>query len=142
METVVTDAGTAGKNTITGGCYCGAIRYEIAAAPIYSTVCHCSNCRRSVGAQSVAWVTVARHAFRWVSGGPARRQSETGAWWEFCSECGTTLTYERDERPDDLDVTAGSLDIPEAFPPTFDVCPDEKLGWVQAVAAGDGGCDG
>jgi hypothetical protein len=43
------------------------------------------------------------------------------------------LTYERDTRPDEIDITTGSLDHPEDFPPSKDVYADEKLSWVPLV---------
>lgn len=43
---------------IRGGCMCGEIRYKLTCEPIYSTMCHCADCRRAAGAQAVAWVTV------------------------------------------------------------------------------------
>ncbi len=42
--------------------------------------------------------------------------------------------YEMSNRPGEIDITTGSLDHPEAFQPTKDVFPDEKLPWVRLVA--------
>jgi hypothetical protein len=44
-----------------------------------------------------------------------------------------SLTYENDELPDEIDLTTGSLDDPESFPPNRDVYPEEKLSWVRLV---------
>jgi len=35
---------------LTGGCFCGAIRYEADGAPFRETNCHCSICHRTTGA--------------------------------------------------------------------------------------------
>ncbi|GGF31336.1 aldehyde-activating protein [Aliidongia dinghuensis] len=35
---------------LTGGCYCGAVRYEVTDEFVYAMNCHCSNCRRTTGA--------------------------------------------------------------------------------------------
>jgi hypothetical protein len=118
---------------ITGGCYCGAVRFEATQVPIYQANCHCANCRRAAGAQSVAWITVNRPNFRFVKGTPKRYRTDTGAWRTFCDVCGTSLTYERDTRPDEIDITTGSLDHPEGFPPTKDVFPEERLPWVPLI---------
>jgi hypothetical protein len=123
------------KIPITGGCYCGAVRFEATEAPTYQANCHCSNCRRAIGGQSVAWITVSRASFHFDKGNPKRYQTATGAWRSFCDACGTSLTYERDTRPDEIDVTTGSLDHPEDFPPAKDVFPEEKLSWVPLVNA-------
>jgi hypothetical protein len=115
---------------IPGGCFCGEIRYRSTARPVHQTVCHCANCRRAAGAQSVAWVTFQVGSFAYRQGEPARYRAENGAVWSFCGRCGTTLTYQHDHRPDEIDVTTGSLDDPEAFPPTRGVNLDEKLSWA------------
>jgi len=119
--------------SITGGCYCGTVRFQAAQVPLYRTNCHCANCRRAIGAQSVAWITVNRPNFRFEKGSPKKYRTETSAWRTFCDSCGTSLTYERDSRPDEIDITTGSLDHPEAFPPTKDFYPEEKLPWVPLI---------
>jgi hypothetical protein len=105
------------------------IRAELAVC----TNCHCENCRRAAGAQAVAWVIVKRSDFKWETGKPHRYKTDTGAFRTFCDACGTSLTYETDRRPDEIDITAGSLDHPENFPPTKDVYPEEKLPWVDLI---------
>ena len=37
------------KRTLSGGCYCGAVRYKVADAFTYALNCHCSQCRRVTG---------------------------------------------------------------------------------------------
>jgi hypothetical protein len=119
--------------SITGGCYCGAVRFQATQAPIYQTNCHCANCRRAIGAQAVAWITVKRVNFRFEQGTPHRYRTDTGAWRTFCDCCGTSLSYERDTRPEEIDITTGSLDHPEDFPPTKDYLSEEKLPWVPLI---------
>jgi hypothetical protein len=43
------------------------------------------------------------------------------------------LTYEHGKRADEIDITTGSLDRAEDFPPTKDVYPDERLPWVDLI---------
>src|SRR4051812_49037881 len=97
------------RTPITGRCYCGYIRYTATSAPFHQANCHCENCRRAIGAQAVAWITVKRADFRYDNGEPSRYQTETGAWRTFCQKCGTSLTYEHDDRPDEIDITTASL---------------------------------
>ncbi|MEZ5276124.1 MAG: GFA family protein [Opitutaceae bacterium] len=118
---------------IHGGCACSAIRYEASGPVYFQTNCHCANCRRAIGAQTVAWIVVDRAGFRIISGQPTRYRTDTGAWRSFCGRCGTSLTYESDNRPDRVDITTGSLDDPESFPPLDDTHADEKLSWVPLV---------
>ncbi len=118
---------------ITGGCACGAVRFTAAPEVLHQANCHCANCRRAIGAQAVAWITVPRAAFAFEKGTPKRFRTDTGACRTFCETCGTSLTYENDVRPDDIDLTTGSLDRPEDFPPNKDVFPEEKLPWVALL---------
>ena len=41
--------------TITGGCHCGAIRYQVEGEAIVHALCHCTDCRRHSGAPMVGW---------------------------------------------------------------------------------------
>jgi len=118
---------------LTGGCYCGAIRFRATQAPIYQANCHCSNCRKAAGAQAIAWITVNSENFHFEQGTPKRYRTDTAAWRTFCDRCGTSLTYESDSRPGEIDITTGSLDHPEDFPPTKDVFPEERLPWVPLI---------
>jgi hypothetical protein len=119
---------------ITGGCYCGEIRFVVKGKPRVCANCHCENCRRAAGAQAVAWVIVKSSDFEWQTSKPHRYKTDTGAFRTFCDSCGTSLTYETERRPDEIDITVGSLDHPENFPPTKDVYPDEKLPWVGLIS--------
>ena len=118
---------------ITGGCYCGKIRFRTTAEPMSQANCHCENCRRAAGAQAVAWITVPISAFDFEKGKPRRYRTDTGAYRTFCEFCGSSLTYEHERRPNEIDITTATLDQPEEFPPTRDVFPDEKLPWVDLL---------
>ena len=124
-------------STITGGCYCGRIRFQGGSAPpLHQANCHCANCRRAIGAQAVAWITVRRADFGFEEAEPRRFRTDTGAWRTFCETCGSSLTSEHDSRPGELDLTTATLDHPEDFAPNKDVFADEKLSWVKLVKEG------
>lgn len=120
---------------ITGGCYCGDIRFRAVGPLKFSVNCHCDNCRRAVGAQSVAFICVPLATFSWLQGEPTRYRTDTGAWRTFCPRCGTSLTYEHDKRPGEIDLITGSLDEPERFPPNTDAFPEEHLSWVPLLTS-------
>ena len=121
------------SDQITGGCYCGAVRFSTSTPTMHQCNCHCSNCRRAVGAQAIAWITVPLARFKLDEGNPKRFRTETDAWRTFCENCGTSLTYECDDRLGEIDITTGCLDHPERFAPTKDIFPEEKLPWVPLV---------
>jgi hypothetical protein len=95
----------------TGGCLCGAVRYEIDGPLPAPSACHCAQCRRQHGALGV--YTLA----------PTDRYKIKGkrhvAWYEsslgirrgFCKICGSKLFWER-IGSGQLDVTLGTIDAP------------------------------
>lgn len=116
---------------LTGGCFCGAIRYETADVPFHQTNCHCSICRRTTGAPFVTWFSVPKAGFRFVQGTPTRFRSSTKATRGFCGHCGTQLTFEFDDAPDEIDVTTCSLDDPERWPPVDHTYTGSQLAWIK-----------
>ena len=42
----------------TGGCLCGAVRYESAGEPLFSLLCHCGDCQHQSGSAYVAAMRV------------------------------------------------------------------------------------
>ena len=97
---------------ISGGCLYGTVRWEASAVPRASVLCHCDTCRRATGSY----------------------HTDTDTDRTFCTTCGTPLTYHHHaDRPDDMDVTTGSADDGDTFPPTRDVFVEEKLSWVATI---------
>lgn len=121
-------------NTVaTGGCFCGAIRYAISAAPDQVLVCHCPDCRLAVGAHAVAYFFISLDKFEFTQGAPAEYASSPGVIRKFCGTCGTTLSWEGDKQPARIDVTIGSLDEPARFPPTRAVYRKHRLSWASVI---------
>lgn len=112
-----------------GGCLCGAVRYRVTAAPLALTLCHCRSCRLAAGAPSLAWTVFPASAFAFVSGEPARYRSSPAVVRSFCGNCGTSLGWQHDARPETMDVTTASLDHPEQFAPTCEIWTGDKLAW-------------
>ncbi len=48
------------SETYTGGCACGAIRYEIPAAPLFMNHCQCRDCQRKSGTGHGSYLTFPR----------------------------------------------------------------------------------
>ncbi len=116
---------------LTGGCLCGAVRYETDGTPFNATVCHCSMCRRAAGAPMVGWFSVRPEELRWTGAEPRRYRSSPGATRSFCGACGTPLTFQADSFADEVDITTASLDDPEAVPPADHTRGATKLRWVR-----------
>jgi hypothetical protein len=111
----------------TGGCFCGQVRFEFEGEEIPVADCHCSMCRRTSGAPYVTWLVVREENFRYTQGEPKVLNSSEDGTRFFCAECGTPLACTNTAHPGIVDVTLGSLDNPEDFPPTFSIHEDTKL---------------
>ena len=118
---------------LEGGCFCSAIRYQIDEGDHLVANCHCTMCRRTSGAPFVTWIVVPRTAFRYTRGAPRTLTSSAKGRREFCPRCGTPITFVTEDRPDKIDITTGSLDNPEAFPPIAAVHEDAKLTWLSTT---------
>ena len=77
----------------------------------------------------MGWLTFGLANFEVLSGRPQSFESSQGVTRKFCPLCGSPLTYESDRDPGTIDVTTGSLDRPDLFPPTREVWLEHKLAW-------------
>ncbi|MEP6883560.1 MAG: GFA family protein [Gammaproteobacteria bacterium] len=112
-----------------GGCLCSAIRFRISGEPTFSSVCHCSTCRRASAAPTVAWLTFDRSQVDFLSGHPRNYRSSQGVVRQFCGTCGSQISYQSATRPETIDITTASLDNPNLFPPTFEVWLEHRVLW-------------
>jgi hypothetical protein len=95
---------------LTGGCFCGRIRYEITAPLRVARSCHCSRCRKAFSGAGSAYADIEPGSLKWTSGEDGLKRYESTPGWglAFCSTCGTTLCgmYKGDVHG----VTLGSID--------------------------------
>lgn len=103
------------KLPLTGGCFCGSVRYRIDAFPLLLYACHCTQCQRQSGSAFALNMPVATSAFHVTSGSPKtwRRPTTSGddiatSW--FCDVCASRIYAGRDSRPESVNVRAGTLD--------------------------------
>lgn len=118
------------SHLLRGGCQCGAVRYEAAGVPYHRTVCHCTICRRTSAAPMVGWFSLKAGQFRLTEGQPRHFRSTPQAVRTFCGDCGTPLTFKRDDL-DEVDISICSLDDPEAVQPEDHTWVRSQLGWVR-----------
>jgi hypothetical protein len=117
----------------TGGCACGAIRYQIAAEPVGMNDCQCRQCQRESGTGHGSHLTFPRSAVS-VEGeatywdlvgdnGTVKRRA-------FCPTCGSPVYMTFRDMPDYFVVRAGSLDDPSRYRP-------QLVTWTAAGYAWD-----
>lgn len=116
----------------SGGCHCGAVRFQTQGDALHVTLCHCRDCQRSSGAPMVAWAGFKEEQFA-VTRGEARTVNSSGdAYRSFCAECGTGLYYRNQTvLPGLVDIQVVTYDDPEAFPPTVNIQAAERLSWTN-----------
>jgi hypothetical protein len=118
-------------SSYTGHCLCGALVYKVAGPLTHACHCHCESCRRAAGAPFVTWVTAPRASFEVLAGDLAIIRSSPQVERGFCRDCGATLSYAYQGRPDEIDITVVSLDHPESVVPQAHLFVSEKLPWVS-----------
>ena len=119
----------------TGGCACGAVRFEAIGKPIDVAYCHCSDCREFTGAPVVAWVAFASQNVKFVKGERKVFESSPGIGWGFCSRCGGSLSWEGNSlRYSGTHITEfliSTLDNPEDYIPDRHWFESEKIPWFE-----------
>jgi hypothetical protein len=123
--------------TSTGGCACGAVRYEISADPVMSANCYCRDCQRSTGGAMAPVMVVPKSAFRLAKGevkyhtvaGESGKNVSRG----FCTSCGAPVTTQLGVMPDVMVIKAGSLDEPARFKPTMNIYLSSAQPWAPVA---------
>jgi hypothetical protein len=119
------------KTPFTGGCMCGAIRYECLAEPIAMGNCHCRDCQQATGTAFAAAILVPRNAVAIT--GEVKYYDVAGDSGQiisrgFCLNCGSRLFGKR-AIADFLSIMAGSLDDPSWFRPAMDLYTASAQPW-------------
>ena len=117
---------------LTGGCQCGAVRYQWVERPNRASVCHCRMCQKASGQPFMALTGGKREHLQWTRGAPAIFRSSDRGERGYCSACGTPLTY-RLEGTGRISVAMASLDDPEAMQPTKQYGVESKLSWTDGI---------
>lgn len=117
---------------LTGGCLCGAVRYELRARPYMIYVCHCSDCRRQSGSAFGMSMPSPRAAFAVTVGEPAsfKRVMPSGREGavRFCATCATRVFA--DSSPDVVTIRPGTLDDTSWIKPSAQNWTSSALEWA------------
>ncbi len=119
--------------TVTGGCLCRAVRYEIDAAPITSRNCWCRLCQY-IGAGSntvnVCFPSAATRIQGTLSDYVCTADSGNVMHRRFCPTCGVHLFSAAESRPHLIFVRAGTLDDPEIGKPLASIWLSQAPTWA------------
>ncbi|MEL6103389.1 MAG: GFA family protein [Pseudomonadota bacterium] len=97
-----------------GGCYCGAVRYEVTGQPVMKGQCHCRECQYISGGGPNYFMTVPSDGFVITKGAIAEFERDdipNPRLRQFCPKCGTHLTTVIREMGFTV-VKVGTLDHP------------------------------
>ena len=106
----------------TGGCLCGALRYEADGEPLFAGHCYCSDCRRASGSGFIPFMGFSSSAVRF-SGETRKFVSKSArgsdAVRNSCPICSSLVFGGEIGKTDSFTIYAGSLDDPSLFSPTI-----------------------
>ena len=114
---------------MTGGCYCGAVRYEIDGEPQASLQCHCRECQYISGGFPAALMLFSLESFQLTSGQMKqyrRSDLERPVTRHFCEGCGTGIASETPNRPGSIVIKAGTFDDPSIYKPAVAIYTCDK----------------
>lgn len=121
-----------GGTVYRGQCFCGAVKYELSGAPLFSGHCHCQDCRDWGGSPFINFILVPWDAFSIVEGEEHLKlfarvpQTPRGS----CALCGSSLgVFRKDAEPPHVGTSPHAFaDFP--FKPTMHVfCAQAVMPW-------------
>lgn len=119
------------SDTKTGGCLCGAVRYEYSGEPIFAGNCYCNECRKYSGTGHTAAIGVPEPAFKITSGEVVTYAMPGGSGnpisRHFCPKCGSHIGSSVDGGL--RIIYAGTLDDPSAFHASHNIYTSEAQDW-------------
>ena len=121
----------------TGGCLCGAVRYESFREPIVSGHCHCRDCQRASGSGFVPFMLFDAEVVRF-SGETVQVRSPslrgTDAVRNRCAACGSLVFGGVVGVDGEHTIYAGTLDDPSLFIPAVAIFTRDRPEWVTLPA--------
>lgn len=127
------------SESYTGGCACGAIRYDIAAEPIFSNDCQCRDCQHTSGTGHGSYLTFPRRAdvkltgkaTHWAVAADSGNVKTRG----FCPACGSPVYLTFAAMPELFTIHAASLDDPGRYQPQAVTYTARGHGWDRVDPA-------
>ncbi len=108
--------------TLSGGCLCGAIRFELTEPPQHAGYCHCTRCQRRTGTAASAQARIDGRTLRILSGEDyikAWRHPDGGFEKLFCRECGSHLFSRNPDDAVQMSVRLGAFDADPGIRPMW-----------------------
>lgn len=117
----------------SGGCLCGAIRYNCSAEPIMVANCHCRDCQQASGSAFAANLVVPAESVSLSKASPTYHDklADRGHTMSrgFCPTCGSRLMLKNSAYPDILVIHVSSLDDPSWVRVEMDIYTESAQAW-------------
>ena len=126
------------KSKLTGGCACGAVRYEARDVPAFSLICQCRQCQRITGAGHAAQFAVPSESLSTqgeIRYFELRADSGNTVSSGFCPICGCPILKKSTGYPQNVFIHAASLDDPGVFKPQMLVWSSSGQSWDHVDSA-------
>jgi hypothetical protein len=121
----------------TGGCLCGALRYEAKGEPLFAGLCYCADCRKASGSGSIPFIGFSREQVQFTGASlkfSSKAASGRDAIRNSCSVCGSLVHGGEVEKHDQFTIYAGTLDDPSLFCPTAAIFTRDRPAWAVIPA--------
>ena len=120
------------SSSVSGSCFCGAVRFHFELPSKWCAHCHCSMCRKVHGAGYVTWVGFESPHFQLERGENELTwfESSTGASRGFCSACSSSMFFKSERWAGELHVALGCLDEPIDRQPQAHAFHDSHVDWM------------
>src|SRR5215213_9934299 len=120
---------------LTGGCACGAVRYELATAPMWVNCCHCLDCQRQTGSAFVINALIETDRIEVSGETPVAVPVPTDSGYPHdiyrCPRCQTALWSDYGGRDWLRFVRVGTLDDKDALQPDVHIFTRSKRPWLS-----------
>lgn len=126
-------------SSVSGGCLCGGVRFELTEPPAAAGYCHCTRCQRRTGSGSSAQARIDGRTFHLVQGEElvkGWRHPDGGFEKCFCRECGAHLFSRNPDDPRQMSVRMGAFDGDPGVRPTWRTYVADAAAWEPVP--GDG----
>ncbi len=121
----------------TGGCLCGALRYEAHGEPQAAGHCYCADCRKASGSGFIPFMVFSKDVLR-VSGETLQYRSKAASGGDAvrnsCPLCGGLVFGGEIVKDETFTIYAGSLDEPSSFHPRIAIFTRGRPPWAVIPA--------
>lgn len=116
---------------LSGGCYCGTVRYEVSDAFSYALNCHCSGCRRVTGSAFKPFAGIGSEHLQLVAGSDQTLiYGDEAAHDVHCGRCGSFL-YSMLDHGAKVHVAMGTLADAPSIRPSAHIFVASKAPWHE-----------